>query len=206
MSHDAKRIVAHGYDRIGRRYLEWSDAGGPSPRSDYLGRLLRLLPSGSRVLELGCGAGIPVTAALAAKAWVVGVDISLEQLRLAQANVSGAALVRGDMDELRFAEGSFDAVVAFYALTHVPRSHHADLLRRVVQWLRPGGLFVATMGAADNPDSVEDDWLGAPMFFSHFDAETNRSIVREAGFTLLEAAVVPEREDDRFLWIVAHKS
>ncbi len=206
MSEDPKRIVAQGYDRIGRRYLEWTNVGRPSPRNAYLERLLRLLPAGSRVLELGCGAGVPVTAALAAKAWVVGVDISLEQLRLAQTNVSGAALVRGDMAELSFPARSFDAVVAFYALTHVPRTDHADLLARVAQWLRPGGLFLATMGAADNPDSVEDDWLGAPMFFSHFDAEKNRSIVREAGFTLLEAAVVPEREDDRFLWVVAHKS
>jgi hypothetical protein len=52
-------------------------------------------------------------------------------------------------------------------------------------WLRPGGLLMATMGASDSPDIVEPDWLGVPMFFSHFDADTNREMVRRAGLDVV---------------------
>lgn len=50
--------------------------------------------------------------------------------------------------------------------------------------LRPGGLAILTMGASDNPDGIEDDWLGAPMFFSHFDGETNTEVRRASAFSL----------------------
>jgi hypothetical protein len=46
------------------------------------------------------------------------------------------------------------------------------------------------------------------MFFSHFGAKKNRSLVRRAGFELEEAAVEVEPEDRHdalFLWVVARR-
>jgi cyclopropane fatty-acyl-phospholipid synthase-like methyltransferase len=204
---DPKRIVADGYDAIARRYLEWSGLEPAAERARQLARLLGLLPSGARVLELGCGAGVPVTRALAQRCQVTGVDISAAQIELARAHVPDAVFVQSDMATLDVAPRSFDAVVAFYALIHVPRAEHAALLARIYSWLRPGGLLFATMGAGESPAAVEPDWLGAPMYWSHFDAATNRALVRQAGFTLSSAEVVAEDEDGtpvQFLWVVAH--
>ena len=86
------------------------------------------------------------------------------------------------MTALDLAPASLDAVVAFYSLTHVPRADLPDLLAAMHRWLRPGGVLIASMGAQDSPDSVEADWLGAPMFFSHHGAKKNRALVRRAGF------------------------
>jgi len=208
MTRDPKRIVAEGYDEIAQRYLAWS-ALAPSPeRMQHLARLRDLLPSEAEVLELGCGAGVPITQALAERWRVTGVDISREQIALAERYAPDATLICADMAALDFAPGSFDAVVAFYALTHVPREEHAGLLHKIAGWLRPGGLLFATMGAGDSPDGVEPDWLGAPMFFSHFDADTNRRMVRRAGLDLIDAEIVAEDEDGKmveFLWVVARK-
>jgi cyclopropane fatty-acyl-phospholipid synthase-like methyltransferase len=208
MANDPKELVAGGYDEIAMRYLAWS-ALAPSPeRMAQLRRLLELLPPGADVLELGCGAGVPVTRALAERGSVTGVDISAEQLALAERHVPDARLIHADMAELDFEAESFDAVVAFYALTHLPRDEHAALLERIAGWLRPGGLFFATMGANDSPDMVEPDWLGTPMFFSHYDAETNRDMVRRAGLELIDADVIAEEEDGEtveFLWVAARR-
>jgi hypothetical protein len=62
------------------------------------------------------------------------------------------------------------------------------------------------MGAGETPGSIEADWFGAPMFFSHYDTATNLRLIRAAGFEVLTAEVVAEMEDDRpveFLWVVA---
>jgi hypothetical protein len=97
-------------------------------------------------------------------------------------------------------------VVAFYSLTHVPRDEQGDLLGRIRRWLRPGGLFLASMGADDEPGDVEADWLGVDMYFSHYGAKANRRLVERAGLVIerAEIAVEPEdRHDARFLWVVA---
>lgn len=202
---EAKRIVASGYDRITRSYLDLVEAMPPAVRLKYLDMLLGSLPAGSRVLELGCGAGAPMTLALAARFDVVGLDISSNQLGLARVNAPAAALVRGDMVCLPFRGARFDAVAAFYSMTHVPRAEHTALLAEARRVLRAGGLLVVTTGAADVPDFHEHDWLGAPMFFSHFDGATNTRMVEEAGFTITSSEDEPEMERDQpvcFRWIV----
>jgi len=203
---DPKRVVADGYDVIADRYLEWSARRPSAVRLNYLGRAVALIPPGAEVLELGCGAGIPMTRALAADRRVTGVDISATQIEMARRNVPAATFMQADMTALDFPPASFDAVVAFYSLTHVPRDEQPALLWRIRGWLRPGGVFLASMGADASPDEVEDDWLGVPMFFSHFGARRNRRMVEEAGLTVEEARIEIEpedRHDARFLWVVA---
>jgi SAM-dependent methyltransferase len=206
MRPDPKQIVADGYDRMAERYLAWSDLRPSETRLRYLAAALELIPPSSAVLELGCGAGIPMTTALAQDRAVTGVDISATQIGLARRNVPSATFIQADMTTLAFEPATFDAVVAFYSLTHVPREEHLPLLRRIRRWLRPGGLFLASMGADDEPGEVEADWLGVDMYFSHFGARANRRLVERAGLVIerTELAVEPEdRHAARFLWVVA---
>jgi SAM-dependent methyltransferase len=147
-----------------------------------------------------------MTAALADGRTVTGVDISATQLEMARRNVPSAAFIQADMTTIAFEPARFDAVVAFYSLTHVPRDEQGELLERIRGWLRPGGLFLASMGADDEPGDVEADWLGVDMYFSHFGAKANRRLVERAGLIVerAELAVEPEdRHDARFLWVVA---
>lgn len=176
-------------------------------RLTYLRKAQDLIPASSRVLELGCGAGIPMTAALADGREVTGVDISPRQIELARRNVPAATFLQADMTAVDFPPASFDAVAAFYCLTHVPRDDVPPLLARIRGWLRSGGIFIATMGVEDDPGTIEDDWLGVPMYFSYFTARQNRRLVEEAGFVIDSAEVLIEPEDRfdaRFLWVVAH--
>ncbi len=55
---------------------------------------------------------------------------------------------------------------------------------------------------------VEEDWLGAPMYMSHFDAETSLRMVGEAGFLLEQHELLPQLEhgvEGFFLWIFARR-
>jgi SAM-dependent methyltransferase len=90
-----KKLVAAGYDRIAEQYLQWS--AGRCIRDRYLARLMDLIPAGGHVLDLGCGAGIPVARELSRKADVVGLDISTRQIELARLNVPVARFINGDM-------------------------------------------------------------------------------------------------------------
>jgi SAM-dependent methyltransferase len=189
---DPTEIVARGYDAIADAYLAWSQEEDFPARRKYLTYLLDALPDGADVLELGCGAGLPVTRALSERMRVTGVDISRGQLELARTNAPEATFIQANMDELELPERAFDAVVALHSVTH--------------GWLRLGGIFVASFGGTDNPSEVDEDWLGAPMFFSHFDAETTVALVENAGFETLRRELIQQGEhgvEGAFLWLVA---
>ncbi|MDQ6832208.1 MAG: class I SAM-dependent methyltransferase [Chloroflexota bacterium] len=205
---DPKVIIARGYDAIAERYLAWSATVRVAERERYTRLLLDALSAGAAVLELGCGAGIPTTKRLAARFAVTGVDLSPRQVALARANVPDAAFMIGDMTSLPFPKQTFDAVCAFYAITHVPRDEHAGLLARITAWLQPGGLFVASFSTGGTAGAIEDNWHGTPMYFSGYDAETNQCLVRDAGLVITSARVETDMEFGRptpFLWIVAQK-
>ncbi len=206
MTEGAKRIVAAGYDEIAEAYLRWSATS--LLREHWLDALIALLPTGARVLDLGCGAGIPVACRLADHGYdVTGVDGSHRQIELARHNEQRATFVTADMTAVEFERQSFDAVTAFYSITHIPRDEHSALLQKIRTWLKPGGLLLASLGAEDSPD-WSGDWLGTTMFFSHFDATTNRVLVEAAGLNIERSEVVGEMEDDklvRFLWVIARR-
>src|ERR1039458_1622985 len=60
------------------------------------------LPAHSRILDVGCGNGVPVTEALVyAGHSVVGLDSSAGMLARFRANLPGTLIVRGDRSEER---------------------------------------------------------------------------------------------------------
>jgi len=202
-----RELVERGYDAVAERYLDLVARTEGDPRLRFLDDLAGRLPDGAEVLDLGCGAGRPNTERLARRFRVTGVDVSARQLELARAAVPGATLVHADMIGLEFSPESFDAVVALYSIAHVPRERHAALLGAVAGWLRPGGLLLASLGCGDAPGAVQEDWLGAPMFFSFHPPEANRRLLAEAGFELLHDEVITMREGDggeaAFQWVLA---
>ena len=83
------------------------------------------------------------------------------------------------------------------------------LLCKVASWLKPGGLFVASMSSSENSGSVKDDWVGGvPMYFAGWAAEKNEELVENAGLRVLSASEEVVREEGEavpFLWVVAKK-
>ena len=204
MTSDPKSLVASGYDLMAEAYLQRH--GRSEVRSHWLRELIGLLPGQTRVLDLGCGAGVPVARELTAGGFqVVGVDLSARQIELARRNVPAAEFVQADMATVELAPTSFDAVSAFYSITHVPRDEHATLLQRIATWLKPNGVFVTSLGA-DQLDDWRGDWLGVEMFFSHYGADINKRLVRDAGLVIERAELIEQDDEEaRFLWIVARR-
>jgi cyclopropane fatty-acyl-phospholipid synthase-like methyltransferase len=200
-------MVQAGYDEMAERYLAWASRVENDPRGRFLEQFVALLPTEARVLELGCGAGIPSTQALAERYDVVGLDISEVQLKLARKNVPRAEFIHADVTSVGFPPASFDGVAAFYSLSHVPAEEHAVLFGRIAGWLPPGGAFLASLGVGDESNST-DEWLGVPMFFSSHSAKTNRALLRAAGFDLRVDEIVTIREPEQeatFQWVIGVK-
>jgi ubiquinone/menaquinone biosynthesis C-methylase UbiE len=205
-SEDPKLVVERGYDRIAYDYarlegeIEW-------PRIRWLRKVLSRLETGSAVLDLGCGSGDPADIEISKKHRVIGVDISQTQIDLARQNVIKGHFLHGDIGCIEFPPASFDAVITFYTLEHIPRREHQTILQHIFNWLRPGGFLLISIEAGDY-DDVMGEWLGVPMFISCFSPETMRRMVNQAGFEILETAIEIQVEKDNevpYLWLIALK-
>jgi SAM-dependent methyltransferase len=203
---DPKEIVARGYDAIALRYAEWAGSVS-SPMLEWLRALDSRLRPGSDVLDLGCGRGVPATRELARRHRVTGVDISAVQIELARHHVPEASFVQADAVELDVAPASLDAVAALYLFGHIPVDEQPELIARIGSWLRPGGLFLATVGAGEAGESVDSDWLGVPMFFASLESSRYLSLLRDAGLESVRDEVVSQQEpghgDVAFRWLLA---
>lgn len=200
-----KSIVADGYDAMADTYAAWAAGITDDPRDRMIAALTERVPAGGRVLDLGCGSGLPSTKVLAERFEVVGVDVSTAQIERARTNVPGATFMVGDLAALDFPAASFDAVTAFYSLNHVPREEHAALFERVERWLVADGRFLASFGLADEADWT-GEWLGVPMYFSSHDRDRTRRLLGAAGFELEidEVVMITEPEGEvSFLWVLA---
>jgi CTP:molybdopterin cytidylyltransferase MocA/SAM-dependent methyltransferase len=204
----AKAIVADAYDSLGPAFLAWSNRITDPARSRLIHEFMARLRVGGEVLDLGCGPGLPSTKQLAANFKVTGVDFSAAQLELARKNVPDATLIQADMTAVDFPPATFDGVAAFYSINHIPRDEVARLFGRIARWLKPDGLFLAALPSSDTPAWV-GEWLGQEMFFSGYDAATNRALLAEGGFEILIDEVVEITEPEgpvRFLWVLARVS
>lgn len=179
-----RRAQAAAFDNIGERYdLAFPHKEGQVAAGEWLiGQLAR----GARVLDAGCGTGVPTARQLAeAGLSVTGVDISEVMLALARQNVPGTDLRHLDLAEISRELGRFDAAVAFFSLLMLPRADIPGVLARLRDVLVPGGLLAVGMVEAD-VDDVPFDFLGMPVRVTGYPRDELGRVVEAAGFEVLQ--------------------
>jgi SAM-dependent methyltransferase len=177
---------AEAFDAIGKRYDEaFPHKEGQVASAEWL---TVNLPAGSRVLDLGCGTGVPTALQLTEAGFeVVGVDLSPGMVALARGNVPTGRFHRADMADLRSGGsldlGRFDAVAAFFSLLMLPRAEIPLALRTVHHLLVPGGLFALSMVEAD-VDDFSIPFIGETIRVSGYLRDELREVVEAAGFEI----------------------
>ena len=175
----ATEIVAL-YDRTAEA---WDSARGDALREGaWLGRLTDGLPEGASALDVGCGTGRPIAAALLARGFsVTGVDSSPRLLARAAAALPGGEWVRADMRALEFGR-RFDAVLAWHSLFHLDHADQRRTLPLLAAHVAPGGRLMFTSGTSHGVAMGE--WQGEPLFHASLAPEEYRAILTEAGLTV----------------------
>ncbi len=184
-------IVREGYDKISHDYRREDFVFEGTGYQQFLAEFEAYLKPGSRILDLGCGCGVPVARHLAQNHRVTGVDISEVQVARAKKLVPAAHFFQADMTELDFPDGSFDAVVSFFAIIHVPIEEQPALFAKIGRWLAQDGHFLATVGF-NEWTGTNPDWHGGEMYWSHAGREAYESWLKDAGFSILAERFLPE--------------
>ncbi len=109
---------------------------------EFLARIL--VPAGTRMLDVACGAGQISIPAARAGARVTGVDIATNSIERARARAQDEGLDarfdEGDAEMLTYEDASFDLVVSLFGAMFAPRPEHVAV--ELVRVCRPGGRIV----------------------------------------------------------------
>jgi SAM-dependent methyltransferase len=139
------------------------------------------LPAAARLLDAGCGTG-GMVGHLADRGRAVGVDLSAEAVRLARAR--GAAVVRGELMALPFADGTFDCVTSFDVIYHRWVRDDAAAVREMARVLRPGGLLLVRVPALKMLWGAHDEAVHSRHRYTRGEV---RRLLSAQGFAVLRA-------------------
>jgi ubiquinone/menaquinone biosynthesis C-methylase UbiE len=132
----------------------WQELSPPLPAVSEFAEYLKQVGS-KTVLDLGCGAGRHAIFLARAGFQVTGLDVSETALaelhgRLAKAGLANVSLVKHEMSELPFIDGSFDALVSTNVLHHGRGSEIKRALSEVHRVIKRNGVaFVVTLSKKD---------------------------------------------------------
>jgi len=162
------------------------------------------------MLDLGCGAGVPIGRSFIDNGWsVTGVDFSSKMLSLANKHVPEMTCICSDMCSVQFEENEFDAITSIYSLFHIPKEQHIDLFTNVFRWLSPNGMALFTYATKEYTGSEEFDgykeFLGQQLFYSHTTPDNLLHMLKDIGFNI-ESTDYRCIADETFLWVTVKKT
>ena len=132
-------------------------------------KAISLINPNSRVLDVGCGTGIPVSDILSqAGLTVVGFDISPKMVELAQKRVPGEFSVS---DMLQFqAQGTFAGVFIIFATLQLSYADFHAAVYKFANVLQPGGILALGQMPGDNYVKDETHWDETKTYVEDYDA------------------------------------
>ncbi|MCK5248012.1 class I SAM-dependent methyltransferase [Candidatus Bipolaricaulota bacterium] len=174
--------------RDGRVLPQWK----ASERADFLSQLRA---NGlTRLLEVGAGTGRDGRFFADEGCNVTCIDLSPEMVRFCRDKGLEALVM--DVAELSFEDESFDAVYSFNSLLHLPKDELPGVLQEIRRVLRREGLFyLGTYGGFNHEGIHEGDDHDPPRFFSFYDDEQLKCVVREL-FGILDFRSIDMNERD----------
>jgi ubiquinone/menaquinone biosynthesis C-methylase UbiE len=180
------------------KYLRWE--------REYIRKMLDLIDSVEpRVLDVGCGDGRHCRIIDQEGGQAVGIDLSEGMLAEARKLCPDIDFHQMNMLSLAFEDDAFDGLWSSGSIYHVPKSVVLSVLSEFERILRPEGVLAMSFklgtgeGIEDNPGS----YAGLPRYFAYYTLEGMTWLLEEAGFSVVETSMYPEKifgADNLQLW------
>src|SRR5262249_40651509 len=156
----SKQGLQESYDRVAEEYVSriYHELRDKPLDRQLLDRFADAVRGRGPVCDVGCGPGHVARYLHERGVDVSGVDLSEQMVAWARRLNDGIRFEQGDMTRLRFADGSWAALVAFYSIIHVGRSELVPTLRELHRVLCPGGLLLLAFHVGTETIHLDELW------------------------------------------------
>lgn len=170
----------------------------------YVDLVLQGLPSGAKVLDLGCGTGNPIAKYIVEKGFhVTGIDQSGKMLEIAKTVVPEATLIHINMIDVELDIG-FAAAIAWDSMFHVERKHHSAIFNKLATSLNVGGRLLLSVGGTGD-EGFTSEMYGYTFFYSGHEPEVTRQLLENEGFEI-EVWEVDDPTERGHIAVIARKT
>lgn len=169
----------------------------------WLDRFARDFCSGSRILDLGCGAGEPIASYAIARGFrVTGLDFSSAMLEMAKQRFPSHSWYLGDMRSLALNE-KFHGIIAWNSFFHLTCADQKLALPRISSHLMPGGNLMLTVGPSRGETIGYVN--GEEVYHASLSPEDYRTLLGSLGLKAIEF-VFEDKDCGRQTVLLAKKS
>jgi len=181
---DKSKLAVNTYNKIANTYTKeyFNDLSDAS----YIDRFLEILPSNSKILDVGSGPG-QFSKYIKEKGFdVCGVDFSDKMVAIAKKKIPEVPFQKMDMRKLNFKPKTFDGLLVSYSLIHIPSNQIPETLKGFYRVLKPNGILevIAQKGKANQV--IDGPFLPTEkMFFNFFTKDRISKFLKKAGFEII---------------------
>lgn len=184
------------YDRVAREFAQSRD--GTLFERRWLDRAMNYT-TGRRVLDLGCGPGVPIARYLTdRRAEITGVDGAGAMIHLFQENLPRARAIHADMRGLDLGE-TFDFILGWNSIFHLSADDQRAMFATIAAHSEPGTILLFTSG----PEACEvlGDVGGCKVYHASLDPAEYSALLVENGFEVID--FVPEDPNCQYhsIWL-----
>lgn len=202
MSLDSERIV--GLYR--RHAAAWDRLRSPGSLFErpWLDKFLALLAPGAAILDLGCGAGLPISGYLIGRAFpVMGVDSSEPLIDVWRRRFPGQQWAVADMRKLALGR-RFDGILAWDSFFHLSPEDQRAMFPIFAEHARPGTVLMFTSGARHGEAIAEFE--GEPLYHGSLDPVEYRARLDASGFVIVDHVAEDPACGEHTIWLAQQRS
>jgi len=165
----------------------------------WLDRFLKLIPAGESILDLGCGAGLPISGYLIRQGYAVtGVDSSSPLIELCRTRFPQQEWIVADMRTLDLGR-RFAGVLAWDSFFHLTPEDQEAMFPVFARHAGPGAALMFTSGPQHG--SVLGEFEGEPLYHGSLDPAEYTALLDQIGFDVAEHVAEDPTCGEHTIWL-----
>ena len=179
-----KRTTIDSYDKTAVEYYKLVSEFKLLPE---ITEFIKIVRKNGKILDLGCGPGHHSKYFSNLGFDVIGIDLSLEMIKIAKRESIKSVFQVMDILDLNFEKDTFNGIWASASLLHVPKSKIKFVLKKLKEILIENGILYISLKQGEGSEIfIDNRYGGVEKHYVYYYPEEIEKLLKNVGFNIIE--------------------